>query len=62
MKHRRTMTAVVIVLTAVLLTVPGCGGPSEEPSGEAEIAEAALELHREHLDRARDLYALGNLP
>ena len=62
MKHRRTMPTVVVALTTLLLTILGCGGGSEEPAGDAEIAEAALALHREHLERARDLYGQGNLP
>jgi len=61
MKHRRTMPAVVVALTATLLAVQGCGGGAEETSGETGIAEAALALHHEHLERARELYTQGNL-
>jgi len=61
MKHRLTTSAFATAVISLTLIAPGCGGGSEEPPGEAEIAEAALELHREHLDGARTLYGQGKL-
>jgi tetratricopeptide (TPR) repeat protein len=61
MKHRRTMTAAAWITAAALLAVAGCGGEPEAPTGESEIAEAALALHREHFERATTLYSQGEL-
>lgn len=61
MTHRPTMTAAIWITAATLLVTAGCGRESVEPTQDPEIGEAALALHREHMERATTLYAQGEL-